>query len=175
MCGESLLLLHGWRLLGPSPRVRGIRGHQVRRATDCRSIPACAGNPRGRNPAGSPSQVHPRVCGESGTRRGDTHNVCGPSPRVRGIRRDDVVQRHRAGSIPACAGNPQQHCCCPIQCKVHPRVCGESLEVLAETYYPGGPSPRVRGIRGRQTGGRGLCGSIPACAGNPYRLWGPPA
>ncbi len=72
------------------------------------------------------------------------------------------------GSIPACAGEP---CSCRSVvsgCRVHPRVCGGAQ---APNYGPldtDGPSPRVRGSRGRPRPCRPRGGSIPACAGEPW-------
>ena len=93
---------------GPSPRVRGSRrvdGHRPQRGG---SIPACAGKPpRLRDPP-HPRRVHPRVCGEAGSRTNGLVAAEGPSPRVRGSRRRPRLDRAGPGSIPACAGKPRQ-------------------------------------------------------------------
>ena len=137
------------------------------------SIPACAGNPKpSRACAGGP-RVHPRVCGESSGSGVMLQPEPGPSPRVRGILRLGGDAPARAGSIPACAGNPVP--CVPgrIVQGVHPRVCGESMLAAQVESPPPGPSPRVRGIPAPAPAGHPRAGSIPACAGNPHRRWRP--
>ena len=69
---------------GSSPRVRGT-GHPGRPAArPGRFIPACAGNrdlPPGRQLR---ARVHPRVCGEQGSKLVRIEHPTGSSPRVRG-------------------------------------------------------------------------------------------
>ena len=48
---------------GLSPRVRGNLPRRPRRSDVHRSIPACAGEPRGRCGSTGPCWVYPRVCG----------------------------------------------------------------------------------------------------------------
>ena len=95
--------------------------------------------------------------------------VAGPSPRVRGSRPHEDRERHRRGSIPACAGKPLSGAAFRGACGVHPRVCGEAITAAILSLVVRGPSPRVRGSRCRR-GSRGrLTRSIPACAGKPLR------
>ncbi len=72
-----------------------------------------------------------------------------------------------ARSIPACAGEPQDHAGCANRVKVDPRVCGGARYGQWTTISRGGRSPRVRG----SPSPRFLCvftaRSIPACAGEP--------
>ena len=154
---------------GPSPRVRGIHALQRRAEVREGSIPACAGNPPSAPARSVASRVHPRVCGESSSDCQMTRTVAGPSPRVRGIRRQPRPRHRRQRSIPACAGNPIRRTEPSDRPWVHPRVCGESQRVRPVTVPSGGPSPRVRGIPGPARGLDQRRGSIPACAGNPSR------
>ena len=68
--------------------------------------------------------VYPRVCG--GTRRTvrATFTEHGLSPRVRGNHLLHRPGPFPPGSIPACAGEPQQEAAAPDQMGVYPRVCG---------------------------------------------------
>ena len=132
-----------------------------------RSIPACAGEPRLRSPVASSPVVYPRVCG--GT-RGPEHQKqlqAGLSPRVRGNHRAPVETDKGARSIPACAGEPLNGSRRTRGRRVYPRVCGgtrSSRRVVSRSH---GLSPRVRGNLGRWADRPRLCGSIPACAGEP--------
>ena len=107
VCGESppggLL---GMTETGPSPRVRGIRDAQPPELLPLRSIPACAGNPPPHPAEQGPSEVHPRVCGESAELPAGFRPGSGPSPRVRGIPGGALAPVPLLRSIPACAGNP---------------------------------------------------------------------
>ena len=156
------------RLIGPSPRVRGIHSGEQDAVGRAGSIPACAGNP----PSGSSGwrwvRVHPRVCGESSRTRHRSRGGVGPSPRVRGIQHPLRPRRPGQGSIPACAGNPRIVPASPPQAGVHPRVCGESGRRRRRRPECMGPSPRVRGIPGPPPPAPSSMGSIPACAGNPH-------
>ncbi len=168
VCGESGT--HSTRpllLMGPSPRVRGIRAAAGAAAGGRGSIPACAGNPPRFQAQSDSTRVHPRVCGESDQVSGTGSSRRGPSPRVRGIRRRLPPAEGRHGSIPACAGNPVADAVCTRRRGVHPRVCGESSALPEMSVAGAGPSPRVRGIRRLPLLTGRLEGSIPACAGNP--------
>ena len=156
---------------GLSPRVRGnlrIAPHQVQHH---RSIPACAGEPRGLRPASTRCPVYPRVCG-------GTLNIASPpsvqpglSPRVRG----NLVRRGKlcagSGSIPACAGEPDVKPLKSSYQRVYPRVCGGTSQVRGRRSCLRGLSPRVRGNRVPHGGEHLPQGSIPACAGEPPPDW----
>ena len=89
VCGEARLMFSACNFtMGPSPRVRGSRRPRPGDDTPPRSIPACAGKPARVLLGGQEEGVHPRVCGEAV--RSDLVDVIGrgPSPRVRGSRRD---------------------------------------------------------------------------------------
>ena len=70
------------------------------------SIPACAGEPPHRAPEANNRRVYPRVCGGTITLWCPAQSSMGLSPRVRG----NLLHRQRhgrgEGSIPACAGEP---------------------------------------------------------------------
>ena len=152
---------------GLSPRVRGnplsARNHTV----PSRSIPACAGEPcHAATPSGGRT-VYPRVCG------GTAEILCRPSqerglsPRVRGNPPPWAPATPSPGSIPACAGEPEDWWVTVIKGEVYPRVCGGTVGAAHAFVQVDGLSPRVRGNRGnRRRMGAGE-GSIPACAGEP--------
>ena len=93
--------------------------------------------------------------------------MTGPSPRVRGSR--ELVHRpvESPGSIPACAGKPDQKGVWRLVARVHPRVCGEAEVSVVDEPGQEGPSPRVRGSRTPTAPATHPPGSIPACAGKP--------
>ena len=152
---------------GPSPRVRGSHVVRTGRAARVRSIPACAGKPRGAAADAPIGQVHPRVCGEAAITPARVVHVPGPSPRVRGSRGVAGVAQRPEGSIPACAGKPPPPPAAAPGTRVHPRVCGEADLVASAAARLQGPSPRVRGSRRGRGAGPPAPGSIPACAGKP--------
>ncbi len=91
---------------GLSPRVRGNRYSPNWTIRSRRSIPACAGEPPADGDCENPLRVYPRVCGGTllvGLIRPVDNGL---SPRVRGNRADNDVERIPQGSIPACAGEP---------------------------------------------------------------------
>ena len=107
VCGgtntSSVIPLRG---VGLSPRVRGNRlGSECYISKD-RSIPACAGEPTIIRHRGSLSQVYPRVCGGTLTKKPYDHSANGLSPRVRGNHPLSALDGLPGGSIPACAGEP---------------------------------------------------------------------
>ena len=107
VCGGALIARPSFRAYsGLSPRVRG--SPRLGRPPDALhgSIPACAGEPRPQRPSPASTRVYPRVCGGADLLTADQFNVQGLSPRVRGSRSPDRRSVQRAGSIPACAGEP---------------------------------------------------------------------
>ena len=170
VCGEAPAGLGDtYQAMGPSPRVRGSPRDRDRCSARRGSIPACAGKPRTRRPGRTATRVHPRVCGEAPRPARRRRCARGPSPRVRGSRAVEVVERRHPGSIPACAGKPSPSGPRPRRPRVHPRVCGEALAGLRPDLRRRGPSPRVRGSPLGAPGRSQGAGSIPACAGKPAR------
>ena len=174
---------------GLSPRVRGNPGQAYRVQATAGSIPACAGEP---SPAGRcppAMRVYPRVCGGTPLRPAAVHppapevypRVCGGtcgrvmvapdtdglSPRVRGNPVPPNAPPKKERSIPACAGEPQTGYDMGAADPVYPRVCGGTRFMTATGNEYRGLSPRVRGNRGHGVSRPGVCGSIPACAGEP--------
>ena len=172
---------------GLSPRVRGNRPHRGRRRRRPGSIPACAGEPGGRRPATYHPRVYPRVCGGTVVDLTALLSGGGLSPRVRGNRAAHRIQHGRAGSIPACAGEPSSRPPESSRLEVYPRVCGGTAPVAVgpvsaaglprvcggtattsgEASFGAGLSPRVRGNRDEGALAAAELGSIPACAGEP--------
>ena len=98
---------------GLSPRVRGNPLKLPRRLGRGRSIPACAGEPTRYLGHSVDTTVYPRVCGGTiADLLAETANN-GLSPRVRGNQYMTGRPAESAGSIPACAGEPVQHCLKP--------------------------------------------------------------
>ena len=91
------------------------------------SIPACAGEPPAQHGADVISAVYPRVCGGTQTIPDPPLPKRGLSPRVRGNRDTPLYRAGRAGSIPACAGEPDTRIVTLIATGVYPRVCGGTL------------------------------------------------
>ena len=154
---------------GLSPRVRGNLGPVGTPGVRGGSIPACAGEPRCPPGGCAASRVYPRVCGGTPRREGHMRQVEGLSPRVRGNRGTISARRPRAGSIPACAGEPGSRTQRSRAGRVYPRVCGGTRARRCRSSAPSGLSPRVRGNHHRPRPHRGRVGSIPACAGEPRR------
>ena len=171
VCGEALLNRTNHQFSGgPSPRVRGSRASTCPARGRGRSIPACAGKPPPSVATRTCPWVHPRVCGEASRRPRTLEYGSGPSPRVRGSPGSLRAAPGRARSIPACAGKPCAWSALSSEPPVHPRVCGEARECIADLPAQEGPSPRVRGSRtGEQDRGR-IRRSIPACAGKPREI-----
>ena len=113
VCGEAALGVPDCVIIcgpspRPSPRVRGSRVVPDGEVERLRSIPACAGKPRGWAPPMPSPRVHPRVCGEADIVIDPELSYTGPSPRVRGSRDGRRRGDQGPGSIPACAGKPRR-------------------------------------------------------------------
>ena len=109
---------------GLSPRVRGNHGGVLQDTLMRGSIPACAGEPRKSGRGRRFCVVYPRVCGGTGNNDVLEGLAGGLSPRVRGNRRAGRRRCVRAGSIPACAGEPMPAALVRSGGWVYPRVCG---------------------------------------------------
>ena len=93
----------------------------------------------------------------------------GLSPRVRGNLFMPDVSVYQRGSIPACAGEPDESWEVSEKVRVYPRVCGGTFVSGLERRQVQGLSPRVRGNLDPQAHRDVEQGSIPACAGEPPR------
>ena len=131
------------------------------------SIPACAGEPAGGQPARNGLTVYPRVCGGTRRRPGWLPLGAGLSPRVRGNLILAAACPAGVRSIPACAGEPRIWPAGWGMAGVYPRVCGGTAVVIPTPTTGRCLSPRVRGNLRRGGWRLGFGGSIPACAGEP--------
>ena len=155
---------------GLSPRVRGNLVRAGVAALFAGSIPACAGEPLQSGAGDAGRRVYPRVCGGTGSTCIFRRRYGGLSPRVRGNPLVSVQHRQRAGSIPACAGEPYARGTNMTDLQVYPRVCGGTCSTANERLVSVGLSPRVRGNRPAGLCGAVPGGSIPACAGEPVQI-----
>ena len=161
---------------GRSPRVRGSLNLGSIDATPLGSIPACAGEPPPLPMPSTTVRVDPRVCGGAKKGNAKTAYLSGRSPRVRGSRQVQDEPGVRAGSIPACAGEPTCSNAATDSRWVDPRVCGGAVLIGDDLALDEGRSPRVRGSHVYRVRAASAKGSIPACAGEPClsirRRWG---
>ena len=122
--GTALSSPETGRNRGLSPRVRGNRHLPVSDHPGYGSIPACAGEPIPSPEKARQLEVYPRVCGGTNLRLNQGSLSPGLSPRVRGNLSQPSHLLKTKGSIPACAGEPQQ-VQRRVDCRsVYPRVCG---------------------------------------------------
>ena len=156
------------RANGLSPRVRGNRDESGKGAAGYGSIPACAGEPSPRSATAAYSSVYPRVCGGTMTVAEGQLGWTGLSPRVRGNPGRGAGGPDQAGSIPACAGEPEGGLLSSMGLKVYPRVCGGTWTATAVSIAAWGLSPRVRGNLVVRRVVNKAVRSIPACAGEPF-------
>ena len=82
--GTPLTVVSLDTLMRLSPRVRGNHLAGRLEARVPRSIPACAGEPRGFSGRLDPRRVYPRVCGGTIVEARRCYGTGGLSPRVRG-------------------------------------------------------------------------------------------
>ena len=152
---------------GLSPRVRGNPAPALPTVRLAGSIPARAGEPRGRSTTSRRSEVYPRACGGTVERRLRHRPAWGLSPRVRGNPVGAGHELRLHGSIPARAGEPRARIAGSRWGRVYPRACGGTQIILVESSSTAGLSPRVRGnlycYRDTDRDRR----SIPARAGEP--------
>ena len=90
----------------------------------------------------------------------------GSSPRVRGTANDIETTEAPIRFIPACAGNSAATTTVAAPAAVHPRVCGEQIELHNPMQALDGSSPRVRGTERHRSAAHHKGRFIPACAGN---------
>ena len=138
---------------GLSPRVRGNLRGGLGRLLQIGSIPACAGEPAGRDRRISGYRVYPRVCGGTCRARPTTASL---QPTAEAT--DDNA--FRAALDLGDTGEPIPPDVQIVESFISP---GSLMSCLS------GLSPRVRGNPGAGLGGGECLGSIPACAGEPPR------
>ena len=152
---------------GLSPHVRGNLQAVVEHPRVRGSIPARAGEPRTLRWRTRESRVYPRTCGGTSQSLRDCVPPAGLSPHVRGNPGREAGVRHRAGSIPARAGEPGVMDPGPTFKWVYPRTCGGTVDVHKGKRGTQGLSPHVRGNLRAASRRRRANGSIPARAGEP--------
>ena len=173
MCGgASAGYIFQARHCGLSPRVRGSLSGKSSGGVWYRSIPACAGEPPPSSATQHHPEVYPRVCGGAAASMPLRRDSNGLSPRVRGSHIS--IRRHRSThrSIPACAGEPRRGRDRRAATWVYPRVCGGATRTRLVGWPGPGLSPRVRGSLLTPVEASSSLRSIPACAGEPMRLFG---
>ena len=167
LCGEhSVVIMPGSIVPGSSPPVRGTRTPTLNSGATCRFIPACAGNTYAQSDCSTSITVHPRLCGEHPLSPPSGAAVGGSSPPVRGTRQDQKPVRGNLRFIPACAGNTGSLPRVRLATTVHPRLCGEHLNLASHHAFRYGSSPPVRGTPPRRQDVVAVTRFIPACAGN---------
>ena len=167
VCGErSTKEIAAARGYGSSPRLRGTLPGVNRLGHGRRFIPAFAGNASAAMGLGARLPVHPRVCGERATTRRLPRSAYGSSPRLRGTLIPTIADDDDDRFIPAFAGNATQPVVRPQFSPVHPRVCGERVDLSGGGFFAHGSSPRLRGTLKRLANRVELHRFIPAFAGN---------
>ena len=90
-----------------SPRVRGNPYILIGIGRAARTIPACAGEPKTRQPPDQLLVDYPRVCGGTCSFPRTHLKGQGLSPRVRGNLSSSLISLDTFRTIPACAGEPE--------------------------------------------------------------------
>ena len=151
--------------MGSSPRMRGKPGIYTAQEARERLIPAHAGKTLNFADSAAFRQAHPRACGENVLGGRFRFGDMGSSPRMRGKPPPPALSSPRPGLIPAHAGKTRRRLARPLECRAHPRACGENSVPVEKSCISGGSSPRMRGKlqcdRSRLTS----AGLIPAHAG----------
>ena len=155
---------------GLSPHARGNPVRHIWPAGYRRSIPACAGKPVVTLSKALSLGVYPRMRGETERAPEDSDFRRGLSPHARGNQPLSLGACCRNGSIPACAGKPGCRLLCPQECRVYPRMRGETCLSQAAAGSHRGLSPHARGNPSGRSRANYSPGSIPACAGKPRAL-----
>ena len=151
---------------GSSPLVRGTAVAGWTQQLWGRFIPARAGNRKQATSAPSPKAVHPRSCGEQCRHQHLAVITYGSSPLVRGTDLTSMSQAHIDRFIPARAGNRRDRHRPQPPRPVHPRSCGEQLQLTFCGRFDSGSSPLVRGTAEEKYPALTFLRFIPARAGN---------
>ena len=154
-------------MTGLSPQVRGNPSEEEQRAGDDGSIPASAGEPRGRRRGRRRGRVYPRKCGGTRLTVEFVVFIQGLSPQVRGNPTRDQSSSALGGSIPASAGEPRAARPRWTRHGVYPRKCGGTFSGMAGGTSTSGLSPQVRGNPSVHRVACACVRSIPASAGEP--------
>ncbi len=149
---------------GPSPRVRGapLPHGACRRAGG--TIPAGAGSAIRTVRPSARSRDHPRGRGEHAVMVAMAPRTSGPSPRMRGARRDGIGDHLSEGTIPAGVGSAGRSGRGGRSPRDHPRGRGEHGPHSGTVQPIQGPSPRARGALRHEQQVDPRPGTIPASA-----------
>ena len=156
---------------GSSPRMRGKLTQRALGARIGRFIPAHAGKTPGAVVGSGGCGVHPRACGENYRIRIDSAAYTGSSPRMRGKRPPQPLDRDRRGFIPAHAGKTSPSAISRRADAVHPRACGENHGTWSRVSAVNGSSPRMRGKHVSVLAAQSARRFIPAHAGKTVSPW----
>ena len=152
---------------GLSPPTRGNPSKPTSRQAALRSIPAHAGEPRGRKSPRPSPQVYPRPRGGTRHLTVESNGIYGLSPPTRGNRRPNRQRGIRRRSIPAHAGEPPRVEQSQAVGAVYPRPRGGTRKPPNQSRARRGLSPPTRGNLRRPVQPRFRSRSIPAHAGEP--------
>ena len=154
---------------GSSPLARGTPGSRASSHQRHGLIPARAGNTDSLAVSPNFTRAHPRSRGE----HDDYQCVCGgapgSSPLARGTLTLRILHSHRAGLIPARAGNTELRGAGAVDVGAHPRSRGEHARHGTKEGRRWGSSPLARGTQHDASDVPALTGLIPARAGNTTR------
>ncbi len=148
--GTALISLWDMWWLGLSPRARGNRYSADSGVLSGGTIPACAGEPRGRRTVGLHRRDYPRVRGGTAASSCARRLVGGLSPRARGNPTALDNGGTWIGTIPACAGEPVSAIAAGRLPGDYPRVRGGTYRWRASGTRCQGLSPRARGNHQRK-------------------------
>ena len=151
---------------GSSPHTRGTRRSRISSGSECRFIPAYAGNAIYNLKAHPLPTVHPRIRGERTDRSPSARLPAGSSPHTRGTPPAGAVDTTGDRFIPAYAGNAPLTGIQQRLIPVHPRIRGERQVAHRRPGERDGSSPHTRGTPRHPRRGTGLPRFIPAYAGN---------
>ena len=130
---------------GSSPHMRGTLQHDQLHQLITGIIPAYAGNTSVPPPYMASLRDHPRICGEHDYGESYRSLGRGSSPHMRGTHLLRFVGYHRAGIIPAYAGNTLFCSTIAAFTGDHPRICGEHHRRDGEMRHAGGIIPAYAG------------------------------
>jgi len=171
---------------GPSPRVWGLRVPGQLVLLQLRAIPTCVGTTLGTGWECWLEAGHPHVCGDYGVDHVDLHGLpraiptcvgttCAPSSGVPATTGHPHVCGDYLGgpggpgpgsrAIPTCVGTTALLEGQSPLVTGHPHVCGDYGGPRVEVIRPGGPSPRVWGLRR-------WAAWPPSSSGPSPRVWG---
>ena len=149
VCGDYVSTMRVVRgLVDTTPRVRGLQCSKYSAKLTNRYNPACAGTTSDRLHRGAVKPIQPRVCGDY--RMGMTCHIldADTTPRVRGLRAQELINLLMRRYNPACAGTTLPQRLLYRSWQIQPRVCGDYLPSPVMALAADDTTPRVRGLLG---------------------------